>query len=222
MTMSNNTQTIEAPAATKTTHVAFVLDRSGSMASCVDATIEGFNGQLDTILDNPTEGGETKVSLWTFDTAVREVFVAEPMDRIKKLDRQSYRPGGGTAMYDAVGDATIALEKLDRPGEDIAFLIIVVSDGYENSSQRFNAAMIANQVKRLEDTERWTFVYLGANQDLTVVAETLNLSAGNMVAYEATAEGTEAMYDRAKGTTDGYFKSVRSAGKCSTRDYSVL
>lgn len=50
----------------KKTHIAIVLDRSGSMSSVRQETIELFNEQVETISEHSEKGGETTVSLVTF------------------------------------------------------------------------------------------------------------------------------------------------------------
>ena len=49
-------------------HVAFVLDKSGSMQAVEEAVVEGYNDYLRELRE---QGGETLFSLTTFDTSVR-------------------------------------------------------------------------------------------------------------------------------------------------------
>ncbi len=54
----------------------FVLDKSGSMSDCIEATITGFNSQLETIRELQSEFPEQEfvMSLTIFDSQVETVF----------------------------------------------------------------------------------------------------------------------------------------------------
>lgn len=50
----------------KKTYIVFLLDKSGSMRSDIDVTIEGFNQQVSILKENKEAGGDTRASLYTF------------------------------------------------------------------------------------------------------------------------------------------------------------
>lgn len=87
----------------KTSHVVFVLDDSGSMQSCRDATISGYNEYLQMQKKDADETGiETFVSLYKFDgRTLTSVFDRVEVKEVSELDRNSYNPQGGTNLYDA-------------------------------------------------------------------------------------------------------------------------
>jgi uncharacterized protein YegL len=204
------------PLATKT-RVAFVLDRSSSMGSCVDETIYGFNQQIDTI-QKSDNAENTLVSLWTFSchNKVKEVYVDQPVSHMQRLSKENYIPDGMTAMQDGVGDAITKLASLDDG--DTAFLVLVISDGAENDSRRYDAEKLATLVKQKQDTGKWTFVYIGANQDLSKVSASTGILRGNMTNYNSSPIGTKQMYTRASAATAQYL-CARDAGETSVMDY---
>src|SRR4051812_5180522 len=105
----------------KTVHVAIVLDRSGSMEECRDATIGGFNEYVDGIRQTAErEELAVKATLAIFNEEVALRYVDAPIARLTRLSRKSYVPGGMTAMLDAVGE-TIERLRADEDEED-AFL----------------------------------------------------------------------------------------------------
>ena len=57
-------------------HVAFVLDKSGSMKAVEEAVVEGYNDYLRELRE---QGGETFFSLTTFDTRFEHRSVGEPL-----------------------------------------------------------------------------------------------------------------------------------------------
>lgn len=142
----------------------FLLDRSGSMDTCLDDTIEGFN----TFVESQKEFGGT-LTLCLFDHEFDIVYEKVPIDQVVPLNKETYIPRGGTALHDAMGQV------LKMNLSDDA-MVIILTDGEENSSSKYTAA----HVKDLVDAKSWKFVYLGANQDAVLTAQTLGIqtSAG--------------------------------------------
>ena len=139
----------------------FLLDRSGSMESCIDDTIEGFN----TFVESQKEFGGT-MTLCLFDHEFNTVYEKVPIDQVNPLNNETYVPRGGTALHDAMGQVL----KMNL-SDDV--MVIILTDGEENSSSKYTAA----HVKDLVDAKPWKFVYLGANQDAVLTAQGLGIQA---------------------------------------------
>jgi uncharacterized protein YegL len=201
------------------THVAFVLDESGSMQSIRGETIDAFNQQVVAIRET-TEGQEATVSLVKFNTIVPDpVYWTQPVERMQEIDREVYRPNGMTAMLDAIGLTVDRLVSLpDAEDENTSFLVVIISDGQENNSKRFSSADIAERIQRLDATDRWTFTYLGANQDLAQVQRDLRIPAANTSAFEATAQGIAYASGRQDRGTRAFMRD-RAQGKKSKKDF---
>lgn len=181
----------------KTVHVAIILDRSGSMDSCRDATISGFNEYVDTLDKGARDTGlRTKVSLAVFNQETVTPLFRAPLERLHRLDRRSYVPGGNTAMLDAVGMTLDRLVMEVRKPQEKAFVVCIMSDGYENASRNYTYADIAERIGRLTAEGNWTFTYLGSNQDLGQVADQMHIPRGNMASYSPTPEGTDRAWRR--------------------------
>ena len=79
-----------------------LLDRSGSMRKFADTPREAANECLAVLKNNP--GVERAyASIWTFNEAVTNDVPVQSLADIRPL--QKYRAKGGTALYDAVGEA---------------------------------------------------------------------------------------------------------------------
>lgn len=199
--------------------IAIVLDRSSSMECMRDQAINMFNEQVDAIIEE-NEDMDTKVSLVTFSSNVDgpEIW-NEPVDKLRKLTRRSYRPSGCTAMYDAVGttvDKLRALPEAEDP--DCSFLVVVISDGYENASREYTSEMLSSRVKKLQDKKNWTFTYLGAEQDLAEVAKATGIHQDNMIMYAASAGGMRGASSASTNGMKGYLRS-RTLGATATNDF---
>lgn len=166
------------------TYITIILDSSGSMCTMETEALQMFNEQIKTIKKN--NDMETYVSLVTFGSNVNEPIAwCRNANDVKELTNKEYRPNGGTALYDAVGDTiTKYLKMKDSKDENTSYLMIIITDGEENASQRFIGTKISKLIKRVQKTKRWTFTYLGAtNTDLSKVQKVFNLSKGNMSGY---------------------------------------
>ena len=78
---------------------------------------------------------QDKAMIVSFDSAAE--LVADLMDDTEKLTRaiQSLRPGGGTALYDAVFFAARDKLQMDQPRDKFRRAMILVSDGDDNQSR---------------------------------------------------------------------------------------
>jgi len=195
----------------KVTHVGIVLDRSSSMDTCRQETIDGLNNQLSKLRE---ADHDVRVTFVDFNEDVNVRFVNKSIKDITNLTKSEYVPHGSTAMYDGVGAALDALNEIPVLG-NYAYLLLIISDGQENSSRKVNASQLAERLKSLQATERWTITYLGSNQDLTKVAKELNIPMGNMRLYTSSQLGTVKGL-AASANSVGDYMGMRSRGLCST------
>jgi len=72
-------------------------------------------------------------------------------------------------------------------------LVTVITDGYENASREYNGKAIKALVEEMKG-KGWVFTYIGANQDVEAVAESMSID--NRLAFEANKECTGAMFER--------------------------
>lgn len=187
------------------TYVTIVLDRSGSMDAMRREAVDMFNDQVKVINENAGKI-ETRVSLVTFNDMVSkpEIWLAAPGE-LKPLTIAQYEPHSGTAMYDAVGMTIDKLLEVDDASDDsVAFLMIILSDGMENSSKKFTANDILEKVQKCEATGRWTFTYIGANQNLAELSKHIGIKESNMALFQATGDGLNYVSYVSMGATDNW------------------
>lgn len=150
------------------THIAVVLDESGSMGGSRQAVIDGYNEFLLGLRKELTkkEAKDVLVSLSLFDAygvepTCRRVLDSAPLDKAKELGNDGYAPRGGTPLYDAIG-AEIA--RLDKSVNGDKAMMVVFTDGYENSSTEYTSEQVREMIREREAKD-WEFIYLGANHD---------------------------------------------------------
>ena len=152
------------------TELAFILDRSGSMAGLESDTIGGYNAFLEKQKD---ADGKCLVSTVLFNQASKVVHDRVSLDEIRKMDRNDYLASGTTALIDAMGDAIHHIRNVhkyireeDVPGQTI---FVIITDGLENASHRYSS----DEVKKMVSAQKekgWEFLFLGANIDAVETA----------------------------------------------------
>lgn len=164
------------------TLVTFVLDETGSMSVCRDATISGFNEYIETLKRDAK--GKVLFTLTKFDSIkVQVVHNAVDIKDVQKLTTETYVPGELTPLYDAIHTAIKNTEdKVNMMAKKPQVLCVVMTDGEENASKECSRARIFEVIKAKEK-EGWRFVYLGANQDAWAVGQAIGLAKGNVVNY---------------------------------------
>ena len=203
-----------------TTHVYFLLDRTGSMASMATDVIGGFNGFLSSQQQQP---GFARMTLVQFDTGDPFELRADalPLNHVAPLTDRTFVPRGGTPLYDATAQlisfASLRAEQrrvLGHAPEDIVF--VTFTDGEENSSQRFRRADVLGMIKAKE-AEGWTFVFLGAGLDAYAEGGAIGHAAGSTQAFAPDGIGARAAYaslDRALSR----HRAAPAAAKLASRD----
>lgn len=163
------------------TSIHVILDRSGSMESIREATIEGYNAYL---AQQATVPG-ARFSLTQFDTVgIDHLYVDVPVERVEPLTTETFVPRGGTPLYDAIGTGIAALEAATPTGKVV---FVIVTDGQENSSREYTReAVLARIEARRKDG--WEFVFMGATADTYEVGASLGVDPRSTYRYAPTAE----------------------------------
>lgn len=91
-----------------------------------------------------------------------------------------YSPGGCTAMNDAIATAINKIGKWlsempeeDRPSKN---LIVIMTDGEENSSKEYTLAKVQEMIKHQTEKYDWTFVYMGMDISNAKAANSLGIA----------------------------------------------
>lgn len=168
------------------THILAIVDRSGSMFSCE----ADMRGGLDAFFKSQAElPGTCLVDYVQFDTVHEKVFEDRPVSLAKAV----LQPRGGTALLDAIGKSVTELgEKLaataedDRPGK---VLVVIVTDGYENSSVDWSYDSVKAVVEKQTNEFAWDFVFLGANIDAVKVGGMFGVQADKSITFNTNKTG---------------------------------
>lgn len=200
------------------TYVAVVVDRSGSMGGIYEAALSGVNEQVKTLKDNANVAGKTFVSFIQFDDRIDVLFSNKLAEELEEFKNGDFQPRGTTAMYDGVGKAISELSAIKTDVKNVGYLVIVISDGYENASKDYNSLSLAAEITRLQNTGQWTFSYMLANQNLADVSKTLNVPLSNISSFVSSNAGVQTAYGSMSLGSANYMRS-RSIGTMAVADF---
>jgi hypothetical protein len=199
----------------KKTLYHFVLDKSGSMSNCRETTIMGFNSQLETIQQLQKEFPEQQfeVSLTIFDDIIDNIFSQLGLNTFEKLTPEMYRPNGCTALLDAIGLSINQIRVSNESkilNDEMSVVMVILTDGMENASREFTYHTIARTIKALEETEKWSFTFLGADIDAIHTSKMLNIKEENVISFNKSDMG-EMMNEISDGMR--HYSYSKSEGK---------
>lgn len=191
-----------------------LLDESGSMAPQRKDVIGGFNTFLS---DQQAQPGECRLAIVKFNTLWSVLTTVTPIAEVPPLTEQTYTPGGGTALFDAMAEAVRLADADKQPEERV--LCLVVTDGEENASKETTLEQLRSIIKEREGRGDWTFTYMGADP-AAFVAQGFASAAMNTTKYDAAqpmasfavaSAATSGLRGQSIGRTDAFYGGVADA-----------
>lgn len=133
-------------------------------------------------------------------------FINQDPDRLVKLTSDTYKPNGGTPLYDAIGETIDELLKSKgAKSKDTAFLVAIFTDGYENMSSKYTSSQISDKIKELEKTGRWTFTLIGPKGEIETMGDLLSIRKGNRSEFDPTLTVSKMdAFSNLSGATESY------------------
>ncbi len=210
------------------TYIAFIRDHSGSMRTLARAAARDYNLNLETIKEASQKNNQdTIVSVikcgvpdknLSLRAIVEREKVNSNINALMPMNESQYDTlGNATPLFDSVGEAIEIMESVpDYKDPTVAFLVMTITDGYENSSVKWRN-ILQGKIQQLQATDRWTFAFRvpkGHKRDLV----NLGIPEGNILEWELTEAGLQqASYDTQVATMEFY--EQRTAGKTATRSF---
>lgn len=211
-----------------TTYIGLVRDHSVSMSDLRRGAAQDFNTTVESIKQSVLDEGQpAKISVVECGVGplgkVRVMEQGVPVGRIEPIVNY-VTSGNSTPLWDSVGaviqecrDAARRDNALDAP--DTTFLVMIITDGEENSSRQWTSRSLAEEFRRLQNTDRWTFVFRvprGSRQSLS----RLGIPDGNIMEWEQTERALAQSTQATVSGVQNYFRAVKSGQKSSTSFYA--
>lgn len=203
--------------------VVAIMDRSGSMRDKEDDTIGGINAAITQLKEQRIETQDTtniKISIKLFDHEEYLLIRSMDIDKVRPIERRQYVPRGQTALLDAIGNTLTYFinKKIINENAYDNCLVYIVTDGHENSSKYYTHQQIKNLISNAETNYNIKIVYLAANQDAILEANSLGIDESQALNYSETPENVESAYRSAAsaayrqrtGTNVGFTQAERS------------
>jgi hypothetical protein len=207
----SNKRRATAPKKTVTTHVALLIDASGSMSGVQNEAFQALQNTLTTVALP-----DYMAYVYSFDDDVRPLAVGTPATQVS-LNRHQYKIRGCTALNDAIMQAIKDMESRADNGD--CFLVVVITDGEENRSHTTTKSVKA-AIKRLTATDKWTFAFSGPVGCEKYAENCYGISPGNITTWEQTRHGTQAM-GHANVSAATSYTQARTAGKTQVSNFYV-
>jgi len=169
----------------KKTHIALIVDRSGSMTTIQKEAQKGVNNFVKTQKDMPDSNAY--LTIVDFDDEYRVVY-----DGSLASAPTSYKlqPRGSTALRDAIGKTVLMLKGRVKKGDKV--IVNIITDGAENASREWNHArlrelmdgctakgwnfeFVVSDIKTMRDAYSWGFQQ---NQVHTIVPDAFGITRG--------------------------------------------
>lgn len=197
------------PANTDTVQSYILLDRTGSMSDIWEEALSSVNAYADSFA---ADAPGAEIAGADIDTAVT-VAVFDYQDGMQfdvlrdKVDPSTWKaisndeasPRGMTPLYDAIGKM-ITRAETDNPEKAV---IVIMTDGLENSSQEFTKEGAKAALDRAE-ARGWEVIFLGAEFASFDDAEAVGVSSSQTMAVGK---------DRMQGSMDALAQKARAYGK---------
>lgn len=168
----------------KKLHITIIVDISSSMHGKHEEASEGVQ---KIALDNP----DAKFTLIEFGSKAEVVFKAK---KAKKLLNYKMDPDGMTAMWDGIGAGLSLLN------HDNSNLVVVVTDGQENASNKWTQTHVKPLLKAATAAQV-EFLFLGADPNAIELAKASGIKHSRVHAFRNTKEGTDAAFSIANDTS---------------------
>lgn len=203
-------------------YVGISRDHSGSMSHLAITAMKDYNDTIATIKENAykqdidTIVSTVKCGVGGAGKVVQDV-VNSNITKLKTLTQYT-TDGGSTPLFDSVGELIEILETVpDSRRDEVSFLVMVITDGAENSSKKYNGRTLSAKITELQNTDRWTFVFRVPHGSKAALVH-LGIPAGNIQEWEQTEQGLRYGTVQTVNAVANYY-TARSAGVRSTTSF---
>lgn len=209
-------------------YIGFVRDHSGSMGTLRRGAAQDYNNniaavkdaaithELDTIINTVKCGVGS-------DGRIERESVNSTVHMLKPLTEAQYdADGSSTPLFDSVGEVIDLMSKVpDFDSPDVAFLVVVITDGAENSSRKWDGRSLSKRIQELQRTDRWTFTFRVPSCYSYQLAS-LGIPPGNILEWEQTEHGLRASSELTRAAVSKYYTNRSLGVKSSSSFYADL
>lgn len=195
----------------KVVNIIFLLDKTGSMCDKVKDVIGGFNR---FIADQKNAQKETGIPINFWFTLFNSIGIEKryegvDINDVEELSDENYIVCGMTPLYDAIGKTLTDMADINEA------LLVIFTDGEENSSSEYNSHSIKSMIASKEQSG-FKFLYMGI--DLKDFQQQ-STSAGIFSSVNTNSNDIQGSYMSMTSMARGYSKLVMSG---SSADFDTV
>jgi hypothetical protein len=207
------------------TYIGISTDNSASMQYIKKQAAKDYNTQIATIKENAIQHSQDVIvsvvncGYGSSDKVNRQI-VNSSVTVLQPINESSYETNGrGTPLYDSIGELIEIFENSpDANDTNVSFLLLIITDGEENSSRKWSASLLRDKIKKLQATDRWTFSFRVPKGYGRSLISNLGLYEGNVQEWDVSTRGIEQATVAVQSAMSGYF-TARSKGSTSTKSF---
>ena len=124
-----------------------------------------------------------------------------------RMDWELIFPNGYTSLNDAIGESISYIKEKVGPAlseADADVVMLILTDGYENSSRTYSAKAVKELMEACEETGKWNFLFLGAGLDVTEVTQAYD--RGDKNAYSFGKDSLAMSFNKVNSELEDYVK----------------
>ena len=209
-------------------YIGISRDHSGSMYSIAKAAARDYNDNIAAIKEaSLANNQDTIVSVVKCGAGrpakvVREI-VNSNVHVLKPLVESQYNAdGNSTPLFDSVGDLIEMLQAVpDADDINVSFVVMVITDGEENSSTKWTGTKLGAKIKELQKTDRWTFVFRVPRGYARSLAQ-YGIPEGNILEWDQTERGVQAASAATRAAVGNFYASRAAGVKSTDKFYADL
>ena len=179
------------------TEFLYILDASGSMYNVSDDVIGGFNSFLS---EQKLLEDQAYLTTVVFNHNVNTLYHSRDIGNVNNMNQETYKASGSTSLFDAIGSSVLSLQERSKTKQ---VMVIIMTDGYENSSRIFTGSKIKKIIEE-KTLDGWEFIFAGANIDVDKVSDSIGIKRDRRMVYTSDKEGTKEVYSRMSKMTSAY------------------
>ena len=205
-------------------YIGLSRDHSGSMRLLAKAAARDYNQNIAAIKKAATQNNidtivsTVKCGVGSLGRVERES-INSSVSVLEPIAENSYTTdGGATPLFDSVGELIQIMKNTPDANErGVSFLVMVITDGHENSSKKYNGRQLGSYIQELQATDKWTFVFRVPRGYARTLAS-LGIHEGNILEWDQTETGL-AQASAATEEAISTFYSGRTRGITSTKSF---
>lgn len=204
--------------ANQVTHIAIVLDNSGSMSMHQKRARQAYDQMCEAIREQAKRTKQdVRVSYYTFGQGVQRKYFNQNVDSLGSIRYYPNEPR--TALYQAIRDVSNDFASLpDANDENVSFLVQIITDGGENV---FNVSqqVLKTLIRQNQETDRWTYAVSCPEMNVSRIERDLGIFGGNVSGWDTHSHDGMTVVGHSHSIGVTRYLQTRATGQRATKKF---